>query len=121
MRGLDTTPTCTPLHAAAQVPSRSRPLAAKYSLFKRADLVRKALWQRIWCLSPLNSKFVSSFNGALRAGRTVLMWRLLFLPAQRRKLHPRCGNMIRRGLRRFQSGPMVAASGGPMAKQRQRR
>jgi hypothetical protein len=46
-----------------QVPSRSRPLTAKYSLFKRADIVRKALWRRIWCLSPLNSKFVSSFNG----------------------------------------------------------
>jgi hypothetical protein len=53
-----------------QVPSRSRPLAAKYSLFKRADIVRKALWRRIWCLSPLNSKFVSSFNGEAAIGRS---------------------------------------------------
>jgi hypothetical protein len=32
-------------------------------LFKRADIVRKANWRRIWCLSPITgSKFVSTFN-----------------------------------------------------------
>lgn len=48
----------------SQVPTRTRPSAItqKYSLFKRADIVRKAVLRRIWCLSPLNSKFVNTFN-----------------------------------------------------------
>jgi isoaspartyl dipeptidase IadA len=47
-----------------KVPVRVRQpaISQKYSVFKRADIVNKANYRRIWCLSPLNSKFISSFN-----------------------------------------------------------
>lgn len=67
---------------------RKRPPAIpqRYSLFKRADIVRKTDLRRIWCLSPLNSRFASQ-AAALTPLHAVALLRpgldVVVLPAQR--------------------------------------
>jgi hypothetical protein len=41
--------------------ARQPAISPKLSVFRRVDIMRRVCARRLWCLSPLNSRFASSF------------------------------------------------------------